>query len=138
MRGLGLRCEVHRALDELAREIACHVPQDPETVRQVLELAAETSLNDPEAFLPRCRALNVDPEEILAYLAWRNSGRRPVRRVRLDLSRDRVYWAWVLMIVGGLIALPVAGTEHLWDLAAGAGLFGLGLFVLRRARRRAR
>lgn len=135
MRRIGLRNEVHRALDELAREIACHVPQDPETVRRVLELAAETDLDDPEKFLRCCTALGVNPVEILTYLARRNSGRRPVHRVRLDLRRGRNYWGWFLMICGGLVTVSAAFSDVLWDTLAGGALFGLGLLVLRRARR---
>lgn len=133
MRRLGLRSEVHRALDELAREIACHVPQDPETVRRVLELAAETDLDDPEEFLRCCTALGVSPVEILRYLAWRNSGRIPVHRVRLDLRRDLKWWGWFLLIAGLVLGAPAIAAGDVIDSGVAVGMLLVSLACFRRA-----
>ncbi len=111
--------EIRRELDRQARAMAQHVPQDPLTVRRVLELGAAVDLEDPEAFLERCSQRGLDPVEILGFLYFEKHRRLPPSRVQLDIRHDLRWWAWFLLICGLLVAIPAFVVGDLFDSCAG-------------------
>jgi hypothetical protein len=52
----------------LAARMAEHLPYSSATIERVLELALETSLDDPGEFLRRCASVNLDPIETISQI----------------------------------------------------------------------
>lgn len=57
-----------RMRHRLAERMAERLPYSPATVDRVLELALETSLEDPGEFLRRCASANLDPIETISQI----------------------------------------------------------------------